>query len=390
MKLFTKKIVKNRTIYQFLGFVYSWKIDNKYKSRYKKSYFNGLIKTDRIFKSYKYEVFHYVYLLNFKIIEKFEDGEYIYYNFLNKLIKKISVENYLEARFTKLAGKDKDYAYVLSANSGEIYLFLTYLLDSLIKKDGAKNPILIATKKYHIDLIKMIVPEIPYLHSKQLYTNIKKEKFVIKGVNFKVIFLNDHFLRVEKNISDKNFKEAHYFTEMIKTLELTEQDVKQRKIKLLSESESSMLQKTQKIGLNLENFVIISPEANSCQALPNKFWEDLIEAKQKEGFDIFVNVALDKFLLNNIDYKTCYLSYAEVYALALRAKKIYSLRSGLTEFLLQTNVPIETYYTGFFKSNLTAEVIRSGFSMNKIPNVNNNLLKEILINDPDKCDYSNI
>ena len=133
------------------------------------------------------------------------------------------------------------------------------------------------------------------------------------------------------------------------------------------------------MGLNLDNFVIISPEANSCKLLPEEFWKDLISQLKIQGFDIFVNISLDLFGSNDIDYKSCYLTYSEAYALATRAKKIYSLRSGFTEFLLNTKIPMEVYYTSFFRTQ-AAEKIRYGFGLDKIPNVDTTLIKEVIIN----------
>lgn len=379
MKLFTKELRGNITLFKFLGVVYCWKVNNKHKSHYKKSYFNGLIKTDRIFKTYKYEIFHDIYILNTKVIKKNEDGEFIYYYLFNKLIKKVSIEDYLKNRFFNCINDNYDFAYILNANSGEIYLFLTYLLDALIKKDGAKKPILIATKKYHVDMVKMIAPEIPYIFTNRFYTNIKKEKFSIKNTKFLAVFTNQHFINVEKAIINNPINSTHYFEEMINTLSLQSNSIKQRQIKLLPNSGKTMLNKVKNIGLNLDNFILISPEANSCNPVSQTFWTNIIRKKQKEGYDIFINVALDKFTIDH-NCKSCFLTYAEAFALALRAKKIYSLRSGFTEFLLQTKVPMEVYYTNF-GVKLTAEKVKSGFSMNKIPYTNKELIKEVIINE---------
>ncbi|MBE7702536.1 MAG: hypothetical protein E7Z89_00640 [Cyanobacteria bacterium SIG28] len=384
MKLFSKQIIGNKTLFKFLSFVYSKKIINKRTTRYLKFYFFNIIKTFRDFKTYKYEITHYFYLCNILVLKKFEDGEFIYYYLFNRLIKKISIEKYLKKRFFRCIGDNYDYAYILNANSGEIYLFLTYLLDALIKKDNAKKPILIATKKYHVDLIKMICPEIPYILTSRFYTNIKKEHFEINNTKFQVIFTNKHFDSVENLIINEPLGTAHYFEEMQKTLNINPKGLFKKPTKNIIEAQESLLKKVKSIGLDLNNFVIIIPEANSCRLLKNEFWRNLIVNLKKQGYDIFINIALDKFSLDDVEYKTCYLTYAEMFSLACYSKKIYSLRSGLTECLLDANVPMEVYYTPFRKF-IAPKRIHSGFTILKIPNVNKSLIEEKIIDDISIC-----
>ena len=137
-------------------------------------------------------------------------------------------------------------------------------------------------------------------------------------------------------------------------------------------------QEIKNIGLNIEKFVLISPEANSCELLKNSFWVNLINDLTQQGYDIFVNIATDCVNLDGAKYKTCKLSYSEAYTLALRAKKIYSLRSGFTEFLLDTKVPMEVYYTKFRNNNITAEQIHNEYGLLKIPGTNPDLIKEVI------------
>lgn len=376
-KIFSIKKDRNRTFFYFFNLNYCIKFTNEFNTRYKKLYFNKILKSYRVFDSSNYRNIQYIYFLNVLFLKKEEDGEYINFYLFNKLIKKFSIEEYIKKHFLPFIDKSHDRAYILNANSGEIYLFLMFLFDTLNQKDNIKNPIFIATKSYHIDLIKMICPEIPYIFTKKFYTNIKKEKFYIEGIEFQEIFVNKHFKKVETKIKTEPTNTVHYFDEMKKTLQLNNL-ASSRQIKCSIESTKTALKKVQDIGLNLNNFVIISPEANSCLPLPIKFWEELILKLQEKGYDIFVNTTLNRFNTNKVTYKSCFLTYSEAFAIAKYAKKIYSLRSGFTEFLLNTNVPIEIYYTPFAQIP-SAILIKHGFGVDKLPDVNMNLIKEVII-----------
>lgn len=63
-----------------------------------------------------------------------------------------------------------------------------------------------------------------------------------------------------------------------------------------------------------------------------------------------------------------------------KSKKIISLRSGLTEFLVQTNIPVDVLYTKFrnrhFYDDMSVEQVMSGFSIRKLYNVNPKLINE--------------
>lgn len=152
-----------------------------------------------------------------------------------------------------------------------------------------------------------------------------------------------------------------------------------------------MIEKVSSTGLNLNNFVLIAPEAQSCELLPNQFLIDLVDGYHKAGVDVFVNLVGDNYDLSRVEFKNCFLTYSEVFALAQRAKKIISLRSGLTEFLLQTNVPIDILYTKFrvrpvFK-DMDSERVMSAFGIEKIPYINEKNFREFNF---EQCDSSEL
>lgn len=130
----------------------------------------------------------------------------------------------------------------------------------------------------------------------------------------------------------------------------------------------------------MNNFVFLAPEARSCQLMDNNFWIKLINTLNANGYDIFVNMVDNILDLKDAKYKTCELTYSEAFALAKRAKKIISLRSGFTEFLLQTETPIDVLYTKFkirhYFRDMAVEEVMAGFGIKDIPNTSHLPIKE--------------
>ena len=161
---------------------------------------------------------------------------------------------------------------------------------------------------------------------------------------------------------------------------MKENEINFRNPVLSYENEASMLKKIENLKLNLDNFVFIAPEAQSCMLLDNSFWVSLIKSFKEKGYDVFVNLVDNSVDLTGAEYKSCFLTYSEVFALAQKSKKIISLRSGLTEFLVQTNIPVDVLYTKFrnrhFYDDMSVEQVMSGFSIRKLYNVNPKLINE--------------
>lgn len=320
-------------------------------------------------------------IFNKTIIKREEKDNYRVYCIGSKCICRTSLLDEFKKQYFKYFDKKYDDIYILRANSGEIYLTLTYLIDALIKRNNSKSPLLVATQKYHVDIIKMICPDIPYVYTKKLRIRISGDSFNIDNYRIFLLFDSRHFKQVEQDIKNNPLGEHHYFKSILKRLNMTEQDIKYRKISVLPEDEQNMLNKIVKTGLNINKFVFIAPEAQSCKLYDEDFWVELINKFQAKGYDIYVNLVDDDIKLKGaIDYKTADLSFAEAFALAQRAKKIVSLRSGFTEFLLQTDVPIDVLYTKFrhrhFFDDMDIYHVMSGFGLTQIPFVDKSKIRE--------------
>ena len=318
-------------------------------------------------------------ILGHSISKRIEENNYRTYYMFGKEIRKISLIDQFKKQYFKYFDKKHDDIYILRANSGEIYLTLTYLIDTLIKRNGSKKPLLVATHKYHIDMIKMLCPDIPYVYIKKLRLKITAESFNIDNFRFFLLFDSQHFKQVEMDIKQNELGTHHYFKSILTRLNMTDTDINMRKAIVNVEDERSMLNKVTKTGLNINKFVFLAPEAQSCKLYDEDFWALLINNFQDMGYDVYLNLT-DKTKIKAKDYKKCDLSYAEAFALAKRAKKIISLRSGFTEFLLQTGVPIDVLYTKFrhrhFFDDMDIYHVISGFGLTQIPFVDKSKIQE--------------
>lgn len=382
MKFFENMKKDDKFVIKILGFsIVEQKLDYKTAKR-KQKFLGGLVTTEKTKDCKTNCVDKEIKLFDFPIIRKSEGNNFREYYFFGKIVKKISVFEIFKKNTFKYFNKRYDDIYILRANSGEVYLTLTYLIDKLIERNHSKNPLLVATKKYHIDLIKMICPDIPYVYIKKWRVEPTGLEFKIENFRFFYLFDNPYFQNVEYDINHRPLGEVHYFKSILDKLNIGYNDISMRKIKVPSDDELSMEAKIVKTGLNLDNFVFISPEAESCKLYDEDFWCELINRFKEEGYDVFVNlVKKDVDLDYAMDFKSCGLTFAEAFVLARRAKKIISLRSGFTEFLLQTGVPMDVLYTKFkhrhFLNDMDIYHVMAGFALFQIPFVNKDKIREI-------------
>ena len=373
------KTDNNRSFKLFGIPLYSRNIDYSTNARTQSFLFN-LIKTIKTGDIYATDTNKKIQLLGLNILSREIRKNDIQWKFLDINIKHDNSFNKFKKKYFKYFDKKHDDIYLLNANSGEAYLFLTYCLDACIKKNGSKKPLLVATKPYHIELIKMICPDIDYVYIKRFNMFVKSDTvdFRIDNFRFFQAFSHKHFMQVEIDI--KNDENAHYFKSILDELGLTQHDVQMRKTLEIMTSVKSMLEKVRELNLDLNNFVLIAPEAHSCTLINNEYWIELINKYKNEGYDVFVNLVGDEIDLTGADYKTCYLTYSEIYSLAKRAKKIIMLRSGLTELFLQTNVPMEVLYTNFrdriLFNSMEVEQVKRGFGLNKLTFVDKEKIRE--------------
>lgn len=284
-----------------------------------------------------------------------------------------------EKFFSKLPKEDFDDIYIVWNNTGESWQFFS-VAQEYFKKNNSKKPLIVTDKPYHIDMVKMLLPNVLTINFKIDWNErLFIEKYIkkINGHRLFLLFPMDHFIKLEEKLQQG--ENIHFYDSIIDTLGLAK-DTRQIMNPIFSkEVENNLMKKLEKTELNLDKFVFIAPEAKSNPTLSNKFWQKLKYSLNEKGFDCYFNIFNSNIKIkNNADLK---LGIEESLILAKKAKFIIGLRSGYVEILNALNKKMFIIYTGFFKrvtKEMSAEKVLTGFSLNALPwnNQNNNEIIE--------------
>ncbi len=368
----------NKRSLKFLGLTLYEKDSNEsYKTQ---KFLGGVVRTKNI-RSIMSEKKYFEFLKIPFCVRTIENSD-VTYRIFGLLIKHVELANVFYKKYLKNINIKFDDVYILSANSGEIFLFCAYCLKPLLKKNHSKNPLFMACRKYHEDILKLFYPEAHCILIDKPFLKTKKHSWKILKHNFYLIFPSNYFYEFTNDICKLGINETHYLNNMAQVLGLSDKEYSKPNPIITKEVEESLFQKIGFLNLNLENFIIIAPEAQTCKLLPRKFWEILIKKIQENNIDVFLNV-ID--ITNYIDKcKTTFLNYREIFLLSQKAKAVISLRSGFSEVLTPIKIPNITINTEFQKlDNLLfpIEKTMAAYSINKLPFVENSLISEINANN---------
>lgn len=348
------------------------------------SFLNGLINTCKcISKDFEYKDIN-IFNKNFAQI-RLENNE-IKYFILGILLKKISITENFNKKYLKNIKFDFDNVYIINSNIGESLLFFAYLAKIHFKKNCSKKPLIFLTQKFQISLMHMFLPNLNYIYiGKNLKYILKYDQLQIDKHKIFIIFSSEHFHNVERAINNNNSHSTNYFQSALKILDLDIQDIEFPEININIENQNKLEKRIKKLNINLNNFIVLAPEANTCSELSVKFWYLCAEKLKQQGYDVFFNITSKKYKKIFKHYNSIALNLEEIFYLAQKAKFVISLRSGLTEFLLQTKTPSITIYTDFRNMPVdrivTAYDNYRGFSLEHLPFFNNSYVKELIFDD---------
>ena len=264
--------------------------------------------------------------------------------------------------------------YILLTTSGEIYILLLLLINVLNKKQISEI-LFIGTKCYHIDIIKMFIPDANCIFCPEAISLIEDKEYKTTYNNkYYYKYLTNSFLKELFSIWQHN-KQIHYI-ELIKNFIKVKINIYNNKLipYFSQELHTDLQKKINYINLNINKFIFIAPEAQTCNSISNEFYIKLFEKLKMIGFDIFINTANG---INKFNYgKTINLSYSEAILLAKYSHGIVALRSGICEILsLFKNKPMAILYSNLNCNNNQIETDRvlSTYTLKKYPFINENL-----------------
>ncbi len=301
-----------------------------------------------------------------------------------KIFSKNDLINNVKNKFLNLLAKeeinieDYDDIYFLWNKSGETYLFMT-LAKYFFNKNGTQKPLFITRCEhaYARNIAKMFFPDatcavLPLKHEDRL---IIEQLDKINNHKIYNIFPISIFYKLEQSIQQG--ENIHILDCITRFLNISNNSVEFETPIISEDVEKSLGIKIEELNLDINNFVLISPEAQSNPSISNNFWINLKTKLENAGYDTFFNIELNKNFIGKV--KHCHLSHQEAYALTLQAKAVIGLRSGFLEVISQAGVdkPYIALYTPFkqrgyknmiFPPQSAQNVIKMS-SLKKLPNV---------------------
>jgi len=312
---------------------------------------------------------------------KLQNSHKIFYLFSLPIWIKKTTGQFKNEFLDKILNKYDEYDdyYIFLSRSGEFYLLMHHFAQWL-ENNKSKNFILIFTAKYHLNICKMFFPHIPMVYVKKVNVPlvsraINKIKMNYKSKTIYIPTCEKYFIETEDKIRNNN---AHYYECLKQHLNL----------KYCSLSNFSISPETKNKINNIanyilnNNFIFISPETLSNEPMEKDFWENLCKKFRSLGYEVFCNSMEFRNLV--VGTQSAFLTYEEAIELSKYAKAIIGLRSGFLECLSQSGVPLFAFYTDFPKrpgfKRIQSSKVLSGFSIKKLPNVNNEIIFEYDVN----------
>lgn len=377
MSLVDVKIEKRKTYVKLLSLTLFSKEIDKAETVLKIKLLLGLlyIKYDIFYQTFNFNLFGLT-VLRTKLSGSWRILYFLFLPIWFENVNKKRLNYFLDSVIEKYP-QYNDY-YIFLSRSGEFFLLMHHLKEWLTKNNSDKF-ILIFTARYHLNICKMFFPDIPMAYIKKtnvplISRGVKSIHSVYKTKNIYVPTNEKYFVQVENDIRNKN---GHYYKLLKQHLNLSNKTVEYT----ISIEAQNKIKNIVKYILN-DNFVFISPETLSNKPVEKDFWEDLCNLIRADGYKIYCNTMNFNNLIPGCE--AMFLTYEESIELAKYAKAIIGMRSGFLECLSQNSTPMFVLYTDFPKrqgfKKLASDKVLNGYSIKKLPFVNENNLYEYDVN----------
>ena len=295
----------------------------------------------------------------------------------NKVLKKISSKY--------------DDIYICKHHIGEIYIFCQ-LLNEYIKINNSSRPVLIIPEKRYIPLYNMFCPDIDKVFvnlsmnklDRQVVddvTEYKKHRFFVP--------VPDRFMELRKLIFEDKDCSVHFYDYITKRMLGNNMPLAPCRPVIKDVVKEKARKRAKKLGLNLDKFVIFSPEAVTATDMSRTFWIELGKFFSSKGYQIYINTTIKE------ESETCWMEkipdsvkdlapFDEIYYLAQLSKGIVSLVNGLAVTFSQIDTPrffIYTNQTPTLGERMDAGMMLNAYSVERIPYCSKSNLYEINLNE---------
>lgn len=123
---------------------------------------------------------------------------------------------------------------------------------------------------------------------------------------------------------------------------------------------------------DINNLILIAPEADSCPTFPNSYWEKVIEKYRMLGYDVLTNAKSEKNSIRGTKFMP--LTIEEAILIAQKCAGIISLRSGFCDVVALKHAGfLKVLYPNINILNLYS--LKRSFSYNNLQELTVNLYK---------------
>lgn len=257
---------------------------------------------------------------------------------------KPEIENYFRYIKNRL-NPDCKFVYIINEHLGETFLLST-MIEQLFHKDNIQKATFVVQSEAQKEVLNLFVDK------------NKIESVIVLSTSRNIRINSSLFIEDTKQVDDITYRvllpetfwrfsevgEKHYLERICENLDLDPNKMLV-KANISSAVEADTISLARENGLNLNDFIYLSPEAISVQEIPYEFWENLVIRLQGLGYDIYLNSCNGKYCFK--DVKTFKTTVSQTYVLAQKSKFIISMRSGLFEIIASAKkVPAICLYNG--------------------------------------------
>lgn len=358
MKLFEHKKVKNfcsrDESVKILGLeIYKSITNNTYDT---KSYFGGLLNTLK--KKYEIPALKEINIFKFTIV-KTERENWIekVYLFDIPICTKNYGKKFLQDNKDIILPEDKNI-FILCGHHGESYTASALLAKGIMKK--YENVKFLCYRECHRKMWNLFWDDIEIGFLKKFKSARADLRFTYKDKNIFKIYPSISQNRIDGFLNSVNLKKD---------------ELEKKDIVLTDSDKNSFKTKLKNMNLDLNNFVIIAPEADSYKLCNNEFWQSLCKGLKTKGYDIFLN-SMKESPLTEI-YEHTFLTHKEIMQLTPLSKGVISLRSGFSELLSYFDLPMHIIYNfenGFSQDEINSKIFYD--SLYNYPFINKEMINE--------------
>ena len=265
-----------------------------------------------------------------------------------------------------------DDVYLLLLHLGDAYTWLCYM-GTLLRRHGSRNAVLAVWSRQHEELAAMTRPDLPrVLLPGGTQAVAYCERLIglpqVRVGPFRIFMCpNFHVVHRRLDLPQRRAGFSHKLDNFAAYFGCRAQDCDLPCLRLLPAAVAEAEREAGRHGLDLQRFVMLCPEANSCAGPGWPFWKKLAEAMRARGCGVYVNATRPGTWPPEAGH-TFALSFAGACALAFRARRIIILRCGMSEVLAQSGADMDVLHVNSF--------FRYYLSLSRYPHVNAGTLRE--------------